>query len=49
MAEFTDDKVVHVCRCGWRGRWDEAFSHVVETLGEEGHYIDPDLEEKPSK
>jgi hypothetical protein len=26
---FTDDRVIHVCECGWRGRWDEAFAHVV--------------------
>jgi hypothetical protein len=39
-GEFTDDRVVHRCLCGWTGRWDEAFAHIVATLGDAGHAIE---------
>jgi len=41
MTDFTDDSVVYRCRCGWTGRWDEAFGHVVSegVHGDEPHAI----------
>ena len=35
---LTDDRVVHVCACGWTGDWAEAFAHVVSERSD-GHRI----------
>jgi hypothetical protein len=40
VSHFTDDRVVHVCTCGWTGRWDEAFAHVVANPSEDCCILD---------